>query len=79
MLRPMQGKKISKLLELNSVLKSNYSENKFSEFSNGSRTHDLPEYRLDALTTELYRENILIVSLVEATGAVAKIFARVVG
>ena len=79
MLRPMQGKKISKLLELNSVLKSNYSENKFSEFFNGSRTHDLPEYRLDALTTELYRENILIVSLVEATGAVAKIFARVVG
>ena len=38
-----------------SVLKSNYSENKFSEFPNGSRTHDLPEYRLDALTTELWR------------------------
>ena len=25
------------------------------EFPNGSRTHDLPEYRLDALTTELWR------------------------
>ena len=32
----------------------NYSENKFSEFLNGSRTHDLPEYRLDALSTELW-------------------------
>ena len=31
-----------------------YSEKRFSEFPNGSRTHDLPEYRLDALTTELW-------------------------
>ena len=31
----------------------NYSENKFSEFPNGSGTHDLPEYRLDTLTNEL--------------------------
>ena len=33
----------------------NYSGNKFSESPNGSPTHDLPEYRLDALTTELWR------------------------
>ena len=31
--------------------------NKFSEFPNGSRTHDLSEYRLDALTTELWRSH----------------------
>ena len=29
----------------------NYSENKF----NGSRTKDLPKYRLDVLTTKLWR------------------------
>ena len=32
-----------------------YSENKFLGTANGSRTHDLPEYRLDALPTELWR------------------------
>ena len=32
-----------------------YSENKFSEFPNGRWTDDLPEYRLDALITELWR------------------------
>ena len=26
-----------------------------SEFPNRTRTHDLPDYRLDALTTELWR------------------------
>ena len=32
--------------------KSKFSEKEFSEPSTaGSRTHDLPEYRLDALTT----------------------------
>ena len=41
--------------EWRSVLKSNNSENNFSESSNGSRAHDLPEYRLHALTTELWR------------------------
>ena len=35
--------------------RSNYSENLFSEFPKGSRTHNLPEYRLDVLTTELWR------------------------
>ena len=35
--------------------RSNYSENLFSEFPKGSRTHDLSEYRLDVLTTELWR------------------------
>ena len=34
---------------------SSHSENKFAEFPNGSRTHDLSEYRLDALATELWR------------------------
>ena len=33
---------------------SKYSEKDFSEPPTGSRTHDLPEYRLDALTTELW-------------------------
>ena len=36
-----------------SVLKSNYSENKCSEFPNGSGTHDLPEYGLDTLVYNL--------------------------
>ena len=31
------------------------SQNKFSEFPNGSGTHDLPEYQLVTLTTELWR------------------------
>ena len=31
------------------------TQNKFSEFPSGSRTHGLPEYLLDALTTELWR------------------------
>ena len=33
----------------------NNLKNSFSEFPNGSPTHGLPEYRLDALTTELWR------------------------
>ena len=35
------------------MLSSQILGKRFSEFPNGSRTHDVPEYRLDALTTEL--------------------------
>ena len=35
--------------------KQNYSENKFSEFPNGSPTHNRPKYRLDTVTTKLWR------------------------
>ena len=45
---------MDKVNKRRNVVKSNYSE-KVSEFLNGRRTHDLPEYGLDALITELWR------------------------